>query len=55
MTVDHIIPQDFGGNTVVGNLQLLCLKCNSRKGNRPMEYLLARNKEIQELVARQVF
>ena len=55
VTIDHIIPQDFGGNTVAGNLQLLCFRCNARKNNRPMEYLLARNEEIKQLVARQVF
>ena len=55
LTMDHIIPQNFGGNTVAENLQLLCLKCNSSKGNRPMEYLLAKNDDIRQKVARQRF
>ena len=42
LTIDHIIPQSHGGHHEMDNLQLLCSHCNSTKGNRPMEYLLAR-------------
>lgn len=32
--VDHIIPRSVGGADVEANVQLLCPKCNSRKGAR---------------------
>ena len=41
-TVDHIIARPKGGTDHLSNLQLLCGHCNSVKGNRGMEYLVAR-------------
>lgn len=41
MTVDHVIPRSRGGTDHLENLQLLCNYCNSLKGSRPQEYLLA--------------
>ena len=45
-TIDHVVPQSRGGTDHVGNLQLLCGACNSLKGDRPQEYLVARLKEM---------
>ncbi|WP_419856280.1 DNA methyltransferase [Candidatus Poriferisodalis sp.] len=41
LTVDHIIARAKGGTDHLSNLQLLCGHCNSVKGDKPMEYLLA--------------
>ena len=45
LTVDHIIARTRGGTDHIDNLQLLCGHCNSVKGDRGMEYLIARLSE----------
>ena len=40
--VDHIIARAKGGTSHLSNLQLLCGRCNSIKGDRGQEYLLNR-------------
>ena len=44
LEVDHIIGRKVGGTDHLDNLQLLCGSCNRVKGNRGMEYLIARLK-----------
>lgn len=40
LSVDHIIPERHGGETVLENLQTMCRPCNSEKGAKlPMEAL----------------
>ena len=42
LTVDHIIASNSGGTDHIDNLQLLCHHCNAVKGDRGMEYLVAK-------------
>ena len=46
LEVDHVIPRGGGGQDNIENLQLLCGHCNSVKGDRPQEYLVARLREL---------
>lgn len=35
LRADHIVAESKGGETTLENLQTLCHRCNSKKGNRP--------------------
>ena len=49
LTIDHIVPQSQGGGDNPENLQLLCSSCNSTKGDRTMEFLILRLKELKRI------
>ena len=38
LTMDHVVPIVNGGHHVVGNVQPLCLSCNSSKGTKTIDY-----------------
>lgn len=38
LTKDHVLPLEQGGTNYASNLQSLCRSCNSRKGNREIDY-----------------
>ena len=37
VTLDHVIPQDFGGPTITNNLEPCCCICNQQKSNMTKE------------------
>jgi len=40
LTKDHILPVSLGGSDELDNLQTMCDKCNSKKGNKIPESML---------------
>jgi 5-methylcytosine-specific restriction endonuclease McrA len=45
LQVEHIHPKSKGGGNRVSNLTLACEKCNTKKGNRPIEVFLKKDPE----------
>lgn len=37
MTKDHIVPASKGGRSILSNYQTMCVRCNSKKGNKVEE------------------
>lgn len=40
LTLDHMQPRSQGGPGRFSNFLVMCNKCNQRKANKPLEYLL---------------
>jgi 5-methylcytosine-specific restriction endonuclease McrA len=38
LTVDHVLPIQFGGTNTIDNIQPLCGECNTSKGPRHIDY-----------------
>lgn len=36
-TIDHVVPQSMGGQTEWDNVVVCCIKCNSKKGCKPLK------------------
>ena len=61
MVCDHILPLSLGGNSTPGNLQMICGRCNTRKGpltdrnfRKILKWLDRQNGELKRYVLRKL-
>ncbi len=61
MVCDHIIPLSLGGNSTRGNLQMICRRCNTRKGpltdryfKKLLKWLDKQTKDLRNYVLRKL-
>lgn len=48
LSIDHIVPLSRGGTHTEDNVELVCLECNIRKGNKTKEEFIQFLQEIKE-------
>ncbi len=53
LEIEHIIAKSKGGSNRVSNLTLSCTKCNSSKGNKPVEQFLKNKPELLKSILAQ--
>jgi 5-methylcytosine-specific restriction protein A len=61
MACDHILPLSLGGSSTPINLQMICMRCNTRKGpltdkefNKILRWLDKQDKHLQKYVLRKL-
>ena len=61
MACDHIHPLSLGGNSTLPNLQMICMRCNTRKGpltdkhfGKLLKWLSHQSKELEKYVLRKM-
>ena len=61
MACDHIHPLSLGGNSTVANLQMICMRCNTRKGpltdrnfGRILKWLSHQERDLEKYVLRKM-
>ena len=61
MVCDHIIPLSLGGNSTPSNLQMICRRCNTRKGpltdryfRKLLKWLNRQTKDLRNYVLRKL-
>ena len=61
MVCDHCTPLSHGGESIVSNLQMICARCNTRKGpltdkayRKLLAWLKRQNKNTRDYILRKL-
>ena len=56
LTTDHVIPLTLGGDNTIGNIQPLHDRCNSKKGNRIIDFrILIKQHNFNEAIPQEAY